>query len=109
MDEAYVERVLAAVETVPAGRVTSYGDLAALLGGGGPRRVARVMSRYGAGVPWWRVVRTDGSAAPPIRELALDRLRAEGAPLVGDRVDMARGRLGPAEWHRLRPDLMTTT
>lgn len=104
MDEAYVERVLAAIECVPPGRVTSYGDLAALLGDGGPRRVALVLSRYGSGVAWWRVVRTDGTAAEPVRADALSRLRDEGVPLMQHRVDMREARLTPTEWARLRPD-----
>ena len=37
--EEYVEAVLSLVETVPAGRVTTYGALADAVGYGGPRRV----------------------------------------------------------------------
>ncbi|WP_447646330.1 MGMT family protein [Nocardioides zeae] len=44
----HAELVLRAVEAVPPGRVTTYGAIADLVGGG-PRRVARVMSRDGAG------------------------------------------------------------
>jgi alkylated DNA nucleotide flippase Atl1 len=35
----------------------AYGDL----GEGGPRQVGWVMSHYGGGATWWRVVRADGS------------------------------------------------
>ena len=59
--EEYVEAVLALVEKVPAGRVTTYGAIAAQVGRGGPRQVGRVMATYGGPVPWWRVVRADGS------------------------------------------------
>jgi alkylated DNA nucleotide flippase Atl1 len=103
MDEGYVERVLRAVEVIPAGRVASYGDLAALLGGGGPRRIALVMSHHGAAVPWWRVVRNDGSPAPQIRSRQLPELEADGVPMVGERVAMAQARLRPAEWAALTP------
>lgn len=92
MDDAYVEAVLSAVEQIPPGQVASYGDLAELVGRGGPRLVGRVMATQGAGVPWWRVVRADGRPARGLEETALGRLRGEGAVLRGDRVDMARSR-----------------
>ena len=65
--EEYAEHVLGCVEQVPRGRVTTYGVIAevvgAHLGGGGPRQVGSVLASYGGPVPWWRVVRADGS--PP--------------------------------------------
>jgi alkylated DNA nucleotide flippase Atl1 len=88
----YVEQVLTAVESIPPGRACAYSDLAELVGRGGPRQVGQVMARYGAGVPWWRVVRADGRPARGLEEQALDRLRAEGTPLRGDRVDLVRAR-----------------
>ena len=57
MDEGYIELVLSTVEQIPPGQVASYGDIAELVGVGGPRLVGRVMSLHGSGVPWWRVVR----------------------------------------------------
>ena len=92
--EAYVEAVLRAVEQIPPGSVASYGDIAEAVGGGGPRQVGRVMALHGAAVPWWRVVRADGSPARGHEREALQLLRAEGAPLRGARVVMAHAR-GP--------------
>ena len=98
MDEDYVEAVLAAVEQIPPGQVASYGDVAELVGRGGPRQVGTIMSRYGSGVPWWRVVRADGRPVVGLEEQALSRLRAERVPLRGDRVDMRQARFrGPSE------------
>jgi alkylated DNA nucleotide flippase Atl1 len=88
----YVEQVLSAVESIPPGQVCAYSDLAELVGRGGPRQIGQVMARYGAGVPWWRVVRADGRPARGLEEQALARLRAEGTPLRGDRVDLVRAR-----------------
>ena len=91
MDEEYVEAVLSLVERVPAGRVTTYGALADAVGRGGPRLVGRVMSLYGGSVPWWRVVRADGSPAPCHEGEAATLLRAEGAPVrASGRLDMAQ-------------------
>ncbi|MGN6250637.1 MAG: MGMT family protein [Marmoricola sp.] len=78
--EEFVERVLSLVEQVPPGRVTTYGVLAEAVGGGGPRRVGRVMSQNGGPVPWWRVVRADGSLPPCHDERAEEAYAAEGTP-----------------------------
>jgi alkylated DNA nucleotide flippase Atl1 len=90
----FASEVLDLVDRIPPARVLTYGDVAELVGGGGPRRVARVMSRYGGAVPWWRVLRADGSPAPQVAERALAHYRAEGTPLRpgGRRVDMSVGR-----------------
>ena len=90
----YVEAVLAVAESIPSGRVMSYGDIAEYVGAGGPRQVGRVMSEYGGGVPWWRVIRTDGRPPPCHDGEALDLLRSEGTPMRpgGDRVDMRLAR-----------------
>jgi alkylated DNA nucleotide flippase Atl1 len=91
---AYAEAVLGVVERIPPGRVLAYGDIADYLGEGGPRQVGAVMSRYGGGVPWWRVLHADGSPAPGHEARALARYRDEGTPLrpSGERVDMTRAR-----------------
>ena len=73
----YVDTVLTLVESVPEGCVTTYGDLAAMVGSKGPRAVGRVMSTYGGAVPWWRVVRADGRPAQGHEGEALRRLWAE--------------------------------
>lgn len=86
------DEVLTVVESIPRGLVMSYGDIAEYVGGRGPRTVARVMSRSGGGVPWWRVVRADGTCAEPVRARQLEHLRTEGVPLRGERVDMSRAR-----------------
>ncbi len=87
--EEYVERVLAIVEKVPWGRVTTYGAIADEVGSGGPRGVGRVMSQYGGPVPWWRVVRADGSLPPSHGDEARSAYLEEGTPLrPSGRVDM---------------------
>ncbi len=80
MDEGYVERVLELVEQIPPGRVTTYGAIAAVVGGG-PRQVGSVMARHGGPVPWWRVVRADGTLPPSHDDRARENHLAEGTPL----------------------------
>jgi alkylated DNA nucleotide flippase Atl1 len=88
--ESYVEAVLSLVERIPAGRVMSYGDIAECVGVGGPRQVGAVMAEYGGGVPWWRVVRADGSLPECHGRQARERYLEEATPLRPgwSRVDM---------------------
>ena len=86
----YAEAVLAAVDQVPAGRVVTYGDIAEYVGAGGPRQVGHVLALHGGSVTWWRVIRADGRPAAGLEAEALARLRVEGAPMRGERVDLAR-------------------
>lgn len=91
--DEYAEAVLSVVETIPHGRVMSYGQVAATvgveLGVGGPRQVARVMRRLGATVPWWRVLRADGTPAPEVAVRQIENLTAEGVLLRHGRVPRA--------------------
>lgn len=74
----------------------SYGDVAGVLGRGGPRQVGHVLSRRGGGVPWWRVTHADGSPAPGHEVTAGLEWVAERTPLRAGtdlpRADMARAR-----------------
>ena len=82
--EEYVEQVLQLVEAIPPGRVTTYGVIAELVGSGGPRQVGRVLALHGGPVPWWRVVRADGSLPESHQREAVARWREESTPLRGD-------------------------
>ena len=94
----FASRVLDVAEAIPAGQVMSYGDVAEYLGAGGPRQVGRVMSLWGGGVAWWRVVHADGSLLAGHERAALEHYQREGTPLRRDtggrpsRIDMRRAR-----------------
>jgi alkylated DNA nucleotide flippase Atl1 len=81
------EAVFDVVERIPPGRVSTYGAIGRLVGVG-PRRVARAMSSGGGAVPWWRVLRADGTPAESVRVRQLEMLAAEGVPVRGGRVDL---------------------
>lgn len=86
--DAVAEAVLELVEAVPPGRVTTYGTIGDSVGTG-PRQVGAVMGRDGGSVPWWRVVRADGSLPPHKADLGRRHHREEGTPLrPSGRVDM---------------------
>ena len=88
MDEEYVESVLSCVERIPRGRVTTYGAIGDVVGSG-PRLVGRTMALHGGPVPWWRVVRADGSLPDFKDPTALESYRVEGTPLTpANRPDM---------------------
>jgi alkylated DNA nucleotide flippase Atl1 len=93
----FAEAVLATVDQIPSGLVLAYGDVAELIGRGGPRQVGAVMSRYGASVTWWRVVHASGRTTAPLQEEAAAHWRMEGTAMMGGRlagcrVDMTRAR-----------------
>ena len=94
--DGFASQVLDIVDSIPPGRVLSYGDIARWLGEGGPRQVGRVMALWGGGVAWWRVIHADGTPAPGHERAALARYRQENTPLRSAgppvRVDMRRAR-----------------
>jgi methylated-DNA-protein-cysteine methyltransferase related protein len=80
--------VLARVREIPAGFVRTYGDVSP----GSPRFAGAVLFECDdPDLPWWRVVRADGSLAKGDRQRAL--LNAEGVPFRGACVEMRIARL----------------
>lgn len=92
MSPDFTDRVLDLVERIPPGQVLSYGLIAEILQDGGPRQVGRVMALEGGAVPWWRVVRVDGSLPASHAIDAQAHYRDEGTPMRanGSAVDMAQ-------------------
>lgn len=92
MSSDFTERVLDLVERIPPGQVLSYGLIAEILQDGGPRQVGRVMALEGGAVPWWRVVRANGSLPASHAINAQQHYRDEGTPMRanGSAVDMSK-------------------
>jgi methylated-DNA-protein-cysteine methyltransferase-like protein len=83
VNEDSAAEVLRRVRSVPAGFVTTYGDLCP----GAPRFAGAVLADcHEPDVPWQRIVRADGSLAKGARQRRL--LEDEGVPFRGERVDM---------------------
>jgi methylated-DNA-protein-cysteine methyltransferase related protein len=87
--------VLRAVGRIPAGRVSTYGQVAREAGlGRRARFVGQVLSRLPAGsaVPWHRVLKADGRLAfPPDSEAyrrQRDRLEQEGVSFAAARINL---------------------
>ncbi len=97
MNSGLYARIYDVVRRVPAGNVITYGQVAKLAGGCGPRQVGYAMAAVSeqSGVPWHRVVnskgmvsqRADGQPCDVQRQL----LEAEGHAFD------ARGRLNLAQ------------
>lgn len=84
VDSPRAQEILHKIRSVPAGFVTTYGDLCPEA----PRFAGAVLAACeDPSVPWQRVVRADGSLAKGARQRRL--LQREGAPLGDGRVDMA--------------------
>jgi alkylated DNA nucleotide flippase Atl1 len=100
LQDDFVSRVLAVVESIPSGKVMTYGDVAASFGSRAARAVGQVMAYYGSDVPWWRVIRASGHPAPDHQSRALEYFRAESTPLLWSssgvyRVDLRAARHTP--------------
>jgi methylated-DNA-protein-cysteine methyltransferase related protein len=80
--DSRTEQILARIRAIPEGFVRSYGDIDP----GAPRLVGRILATTKEQVPWHRVVRSDGTI--PMGARQVERLRAEGVPIRGDRVDL---------------------
>ena len=96
---SFSERVWAITARVPAGQVVTYADIAHRLGTKAYRAVGHALHRnpYAPAVPCHRVVGKDGRLTGFAGGLAKKRrlLAAEGVPMRGERVELARchGRL----------------
>ena len=95
-DLSAADRILAAIRAVPRGHVAGYGVIARRAGlPGRARMVARLLGVHsGTGLPWHRILRSDGRIAfPPGSDGYLEQsrlLRAEGVDVRNGRVRMPR-------------------
>jgi methylated-DNA-protein-cysteine methyltransferase related protein len=90
-------KIIAIIKRIPRGRVSSYGSVAALAGlRNGARQVVRILhsSSEKESLPWYRLLRKDGSIAlPPGEGFELQRslLEKEGVKISPEgKVDLGR-------------------
>ena len=89
---SFADAVRKVVRDLGRGDVASYGEVARRAG---YPRAARAVGNVLAscvGVPWWRVVRSDGELAANSREEQARRLRREGVKVREGRIDRATSR-----------------
>lgn len=86
--EDQVEAVRALVARIPAGRVSTYGDIAEQAELSSPRIVGWIMRTDSSDLPWHRVIPASGRPAPHLATKQLERLRAEGVLAADGRVPL---------------------
>ena len=94
---SHYDRIWAVARTIPRGKVTTYGELAAAAGlRKQPRLAGYAMYNLpdGSTVPWHRVINAQGKISfPPRSARAREqkrRLEAEGVVFIGGRVNLQR-------------------
>ena len=98
-DKTYRERVYVIVRQIPAGKVMTYGQLAIILGEGfTARTVGYVMHGSDEGVPWQRVINSQGKCSTGRLTIPLnlqqELLEAEGVVFN----DKGKCDLGKFQW-----------
>ena len=89
MDMDLAQRMLDVVAQIPAGRVATYGDVAARAGSASPRLAGFVLSQLAdEDTPWHRVVRANGTPAPHLAAEQIRRLQAENVEVIDGRVNL---------------------
>lgn len=89
LTDEQVELVRSLVAAIPLGRVSTYGDIAALAGLSSPRIVGWIMRTDSSDLPWHRVIRASGRPAQHLATRQLELLRAEGVLSVDGRVALS--------------------
>jgi len=74
--------VFEVVRALEPGEVTSYGEVAADAGFPGAARAVGNLLRRSTGLPWWRVVASDGRLVPRAADEQRRRLEAEDVPIT---------------------------
>jgi len=92
-DQEARDRLLLTVNSIPRGRVSSFGRIAEAVGF--PKRarwVGRVLSQLPAdtSIPWHRVLGHNGDITCPHNDIASDRLSKEGVAVNDRKVDMRK-------------------
>jgi len=86
--EAFTDAVSATVLAIARGDISTYGEVAEEAGfPGAARAVGTLLSRT-SGLPWWRVIASNGRLVPGMEVEHAQRLRAEGIEVMNGAVVM---------------------
>ena len=80
------------IQAIPAGEISTYGEVAAEAGYPGAARAVGNFLRTSTGLPWWRVVAANGRLVPGHERRHAHHLRAEGVSVARGRVAMGARR-----------------
>ena len=87
-----VELVRRLVASIPAGKVSTYGDIASAAQLSSPRIVGWIMRTDSSDLPWHRVITASGRPAAHLQTRQLELLRAEGVLADDGRVNLKQAR-----------------
>lgn len=83
----FERRVKQVLRRLKPGELATYGEVAEEAGfPGAARAVGNLLSNNGEDLPWWRVVKADGSLAAGHRKKQVELLKSEGIHVVSNRV-----------------------
>ena len=87
---SFLQLVASVVRAIPKGQTLSYAGVALRANKpGGARQVVRALRELRT-VPWWRVIKSDGTVAKEMVSQQVPRLKREGVKIVGRRVQRSR-------------------
>ena len=87
----FTAAVIATIESIPPGEISTYGEVAQESGYPGAARAVGNLLRTVPGLPWWRVITSKGRLVPDKEAEHARLLRAEGVSVMKGKVAM-RGR-----------------
>ena len=82
----FSDAVVTVIERLEPGEVVTYGEVALEAGYPGAARAVGNLLRETPGLPWWRVVTSDGRLVPGSEMRQAELLRAENVNVSGGRV-----------------------
>ena len=82
----FTDAVIAVLDRLEPGEVMAYGEVAAEAGFPGAARAVGNLLRTTPGLPWWRVVASNGRLVPGHEADHAARLRSEGVMIRKGRV-----------------------
>jgi methylated-DNA-protein-cysteine methyltransferase-like protein len=86
---AFQTAIQEALQLLQRGEVVTYGEIAAQAGYPGAARAVGNVLRNSSGLPWWRVVASDGRLVPGLEGEQERRLTAEDIRVTDGRVARA--------------------
>jgi methylated-DNA-protein-cysteine methyltransferase-like protein len=87
---SFPEAVRAVVRDLGRGEVASYGEVARRAGYPRAARAVGNVLASSIGLPWWRVIRSNGELAAESRQEQANRLRREGVTVRDGKVERRR-------------------
>ena len=84
----FTDAVIATIEAIPRGEISTYGEVAQESGYPGAARAVGNLLRTVPGLPWWRVITSTGRLVPDKEGEHARLLRAEGVSVMRGKVAM---------------------